>query len=61
MSQGQPVRFNWQKFLEAVAANLPAIIALITALIEAIVSSGGKMPPNIKAALDKLQTSDPDS
>jgi len=59
MSSAPAPTIDWQRLIAAILDNLPCILALIQALIDAIVSQPHNVPQPLKVALIRLKASIP--
>jgi hypothetical protein len=50
-----PLGVNWQKLIAAILENLPAILKLVTDIIDAITNDTDSLDPQTKAALAALK------
>jgi len=61
MSSAPAPTMDWQRLIAAIIQNLPCILALIQALIDAIVSDTATLPDDLKRTLVKLKHAIPTS
>lgn len=51
MANSPPLDMDWQKLIAAILENLPALLAIIAAIIEAITTDGRPIPAPTKLAI----------